>query len=133
VRIYTLAEAQALLPQVIPVVRQVRDAYIALRALRAQVAADQRRAWADGSGMADPWAEGEGGGEDRMERLNAELRAGAAALERWGIELKDPERGLIDFYHERDGEIVYLCYLLGEPEIRYWHGLRAGFAGRQPL
>lgn len=132
-RLYTLAEAQALLPQVIPVVERLRNAFIALRVLRAQVAADERLALADGSGIADPWAADEGGGEDRMERLNAELRAAAATLERWGIELKDPERGLIDFYHERNGEVVYLCYLLGEPEIQYWHGLRAGFAGRQPL
>ena len=47
--------------------------------------------------------------------------------------MKDPERGLIDFYHERDGQVVYLCWQLGEPDIEWWHDTEAGFAGRQPL
>jgi hypothetical protein len=42
--------------------------------------------------------------------------------------LKDPERGLIDFYSEREGRVVYLCYLLGEPDLLYWHDLDTGFA-----
>jgi hypothetical protein len=65
--------------------------------------------------------------------LNRQLQRAAAQLDRWGIEIKDPERGLIDFFHERDGRTVYLCYLLGEANIEFWHELSAGFAGRQRL
>ena len=48
-------------------------------------------------------------------------------------ELKDIEQGLIDFRTEREGREVYLCWKLGEPDIRWWHELDAGFAGRRPL
>ena len=38
-----------------------------------------------------------------------------------------------DFYHERDGELVFLCFKLGESDITHWHSLAGGFAGREPL
>lgn len=50
------------------------------------------------------------------------------------IEIKDLDKGLIDFPHVRaSGEEVYLCYLLGEPEIISWHSITGGFAGRRSL
>jgi hypothetical protein len=54
-------------------------------------------------------------------------------IEESGVHLKDVQLGLIDFPSERDGEIVYLCWQFGEPEIAYWHRVEDGFAGRQPL
>jgi len=51
-----------------------------------------------------------------------------------GVQLKDYERGLIDFPSMRDDRIVLLCWQLGEgEEIEWWHETDAGFAGRQPL
>ena len=50
-----------------------------------------------------------------------------------GIQIKDPRRGLFDFPHEIEGDIVNLCWLAGEPDISYWHTLDSGFSGRQPL
>ena len=51
-----------------------------------------------------------------------------------GIQLKDYSRGLIDFPCFRDGQIVLLCWQLGENEkIEWWHEVEAGFAGRKPL
>ena len=47
--------------------------------------------------------------------------------------LRDVERGLIDFPAIRDGQEIYLCWLLDEDEIGFWHEPDAGFAGRQPL
>lgn len=50
------------------------------------------------------------------------------------IEIKDLNRGLIDFPHlRRNGEEVYLCYLLGESSIESWHTITGGFAGRRTL
>jgi hypothetical protein len=39
----------------------------------------------------------------------------------------------VDFPSNRDGQVVYLCWQLGEDEISHWHELEAGFAGRQQL
>ncbi len=65
-----------------------------------------------------------------MERLVALLRE----MDKLGIQVKSLEEGLIDFPHIRkNGEEVYLCFKLGEEEIRFWHTLQSGFAGRRPL
>ena len=50
------------------------------------------------------------------------------------IEIKNVDTALIDFRHIRNnGEEVYLCYLLGEEKIEYWHSLSGGFDGRKTL
>lgn len=130
-QLYSEAEARALLPEIIPVVQRLRDAFVALRALQSSVEAHSRGASGDGNLLTNPFEREEH--DNRAEGLNTELRSAAATLSQHGIELKDPERGLIDFYSERDGKVVYLCYLLGEPDLLYWHDLDSGFAGRQPL
>lgn len=129
-RLYSVEEARALLPRVIPVLEQMRDAFLHLRALQAATAADARGAMGDGHFAGSPLVTG---GEDRAEAHRQALSQAAAQLEEWGIEVKDPSRGLIDFHCRRDGEVVLLCYLLGEPGIAYWHTRSDGFAGRRPL
>ena len=47
------------------------------------------------------------------------------------IEVKDIDSGLVDFLTLIDGREAYLCWRVGEPEIRYWHGVSEGFAGRR--
>jgi hypothetical protein len=65
--------------------------------------------------------------------LVEELDSIVHEIEESGAHLKDVELGLVDFPAERDGEIVYLCWQFGEPEIAFWHRVDEGFAGRQPL
>lgn len=129
-RLYTVEEARSILPEVVATVTELRNAFVELRAVQASVAAQSRGASGDGHLLADPFDET---GENRMDHLKAVIQRAAAALDRRGIEIKDPDRGLIDFFGERDGRVVYLCYLLGEPDLEYWHDLHAGFAGRQRL
>lgn len=50
-----------------------------------------------------------------------------------GVEVKDIDAGLVDFLTLVDGEEAYLCWRAGEPEIRYWHGIEEGFAGRKRI
>ncbi len=50
-----------------------------------------------------------------------------------GALVKELDEGLIDFPARRGGEVVLLCWRLGEDEIGFWHGLEEGFAGRKPL
>lgn len=130
-RRYTIEEARSLLPDVIPVLQQLRLAYVELRALRALRAVTAERSSGDGNLIETP-APGTSSAE-RVDELTEALEQATDLLESRGILLKDPERGLIDFYHERDGEVVFLCFKLGEDDIRYWHHVQAGYAGRQPL
>ena len=50
-----------------------------------------------------------------------------------GVQVKDLDVGLLDFPCLVDGEIVLLCWKLGEPTITHWHGTEEGFAGRKPI
>ena len=61
------------------------------------------------------------------------LRNLAQEINDSGIILKDLERGLVDFPTLWEGREVYLCWLLGESSIQFWHEIDTGFAGRQPL
>jgi hypothetical protein len=131
-RLYTIEEARDALPRVIAIVQRVREAYVALRRIQATVTAQQRGVVGDGHFVdANPWA-----GDDEDDGGNAHadtLESGARELDALGVEIKDIERGLFDFRSLRDGEVVYLCYMLGEPELAYWHRVEDGFAGRRPL
>jgi hypothetical protein len=70
------------------------------------------------------------------ETIQAEADAiGACAkqIDAAGAQIKSLEEGLLDFPSRRHGELVLLCWKLGEGEIAYWHGTDEGFAGRKPL
>ena len=54
-------------------------------------------------------------------------------FEEAGCEIKSLEPGLVDFFSEKDSELVYLCWREGEDRISYWHTLGGGFSARQPL
>ena len=50
-----------------------------------------------------------------------------------GAVVKDPQIGLLDFYGNVDGKLVWLCWRYGEESLRYWHELDSGYSGRRPL
>jgi hypothetical protein len=73
---------------------------------------------------------------DLAETIQTEADAIAACAEEIdaaGAQIKSLEEGLLDFPSLRDDEEVLLCWQLGEDEIRYWHDMDEGFAGRKPL
>jgi hypothetical protein len=129
-RLFTLAEAEELLPRVVPILEAIRDARQAMT--RAEATLDQLLGPSRSNGHSVPRERVEAERAATM-RAMADLRARAAELDELGIELKDPDTGLIDFRSRRQGRIVYLCWRLGESRIAWWHELDAGFAGRQPL
>ncbi len=61
------------------------------------------------------------------------LQEYAHELVELGIELKDGQRGLVDFPCRLGDREVYLCWKLGEERVDFWHEVDAGFAGRQPV
>jgi hypothetical protein len=70
-------------------------------------------------------------GETR--ELVLEYQAGWEELEGMGAVVKDPRRGLLDFYGHVDGQLVWLCWQYGESEVAYYHGLEEGFPGRKAI
>jgi hypothetical protein len=96
------------------------------------IRARQRGARASGNGQAvssNGQDRGTRGGED-----DTELRSLVEELQRDGIVLRDPERGLIDFPSQApSGREYLLCWRDGEDAIEFWHWPDAGFAGRTLL
>lgn len=122
-RLFTLPDANALLPQLRQLLRGILEA-------REKIVAAQPELW--------PVLEkaiGNGGGKKagQMVQYFEVIQRGSEAIQELGIEIKDINTGLVDFAAERDGRVVYLCWRYGEGEIAFWHELDAGFAGRQPL
>lgn len=121
VRYWTLDEATAALPRVRAQVQRIRELIARSR---------QQGAHASGNGHT-PSSNGQdsGGAEG-----DTELRSLVEELQRDGIVLRDPERGLIDFPAQSpSGREYLLCWLEGEDAIEWWHWPDAGFAGRTSL
>lgn len=128
-RLFTVEEAEALIPELTEILRSLQDCSRELEAVRRDLTTAARTAKGNGH-VAEPAARGS---RQRAEELVAEINRLHARILGLGCELKGIEDGLIDFPAERDGRTVYLCWRLGEPRIAWWHDLDTGFAGRQPL
>src|SRR5687768_8641942 len=123
-KLFTLAEANELLPDVSANLKTIQKLYARIDTFR-----DAARLAA----VASEFGGGMQGGADYVQALY-EIGEITTELHELGVQLKDYSRGLIDFPCLRDGRIVLLCWQLGEEEkIEWWHELEAGFAGRQPL
>lgn len=64
-----------------------------------------------------------------LKQINNQLRL----IDTWSIQVKDVDRGLMDFPHIKDGREVFLCWELGEEDIHFWHEIDTGYLGRAEL
>lgn len=124
-KLFTIQEANALLPSVKTIVETIQRSHQKVARYR------------DDAKMAAEAAERGGGGIPggvAYAKALTELTARITELETLGVQLKDFERGLVDFPSLRDGRVVLLCWQMGEgDELEWWHDVDAGFAGRTPL
>ena len=124
-KIFTVQEANALLPDVRTIVGKIQRAHRKLSRYRDDAKKAAEAAERGGGGIADGV-----GYATVLTQLTTQL----TELEELGVQLKDFERGLVDFPSLRDGRVVLLCWQLGEgDELEWWHDVDAGFAGRTPL
>ncbi len=123
-KIFTIAEANELLPVVEPKLRAIQSSYAAIADLR-----EPARAAAGASEFGGGMRDG-----SRYVKTLYEIGKLTTEIHSLGVQLKDYTRGLIDFPSLRDGRIVLLCWQLGEgDEIEWWHEVEGGFAGRRSL
>ena len=124
-KIFTVQEANALLPNVRVIVGGIRRAHRKLSTYRDEAKKASEAAEQGGGGLTD-------GVAYAVALTNLTTRL--AELETLGVQLKDFERGLVDFPSLREGRVVLLCWQLGEGDkLEWWHDVDAGFAGRTPL
>ncbi len=126
---FTLTEARAALPA------------LRRRLLRVQeMLAEVRRSQGEGAQVVVLRGDGKGpilaGDGGRKEDRKREAQRLIEEIAEEGIQIKDLERGLVDFPHFLDGDPaheVFLCWHLGEDTIGFWHEIEAGYGGRTPL
>jgi hypothetical protein len=121
---FTVEEANRLIPQIKALVERLRRGRRRLLGHRPTAETVAQK------------AAGNGGGSDAAAYLSdysQTLGRDMAQLQGLGVVLKDVERGLIDFPHQRAGREVYLCWEYGEERIDYWHEIDSGYSGRQRL
>ena len=122
-RLFTVEEANALLPTLRELLDDLALHRDALREKSPNLEPILRAASANGGGRA--------GSEYGVEAYR--LYLAVARIRELGVLLKDLDMGLLDFPHERDGRVVFLCWHPPEERVEYWHEIDAGYAGRQPL
>jgi hypothetical protein len=124
-KLFTIEEANFLLPSVRMIVGKIQRAHRKVTHYRDEI-----------KEAAEAAEKGGGGISAGIEYANAltDLTGRIAELEILGVQLKDFGRGLVDFPSLRDGRVVLLCWQMGEgDELEWWHDVDAGFAGRTPL
>jgi hypothetical protein len=131
-RLFTPEEANQALPEVRPLVEQLVEDRRALVALGGELEELQALIGGNG-GSIDPSRVGEL--QEAVAQAAAALTALVDDIQELGVQIKDLDRGLVDFpaRHPDTGEVVLLCWELGEPDVAHWHDLEEGFAGRKPL
>ena len=126
-KLFRLDEANAFVPRLESLVARLQRGALQLQEEMIRLAAET------GVAVAELSAEELVRQRPTARALIEELDGIVREIEASGAHLKDVKLGLVDFPTERDGEIIYLCWQSGEPEVAFWHRTEDGFAGRQPL
>ena len=122
-RVFTLAEANSLLPHLEDCLSSIKRSKEVLVQTKPQIKlASANARWGGGSPDGYHYIKA-------LEQVGQQLET----IQEMGVLVKDVESGLCDFPYMLDGRIVYLCWKLGESEVCWWHETDSGFSDRQPL
>ena len=130
-RTYTVEEANRCLPEVRDAVGRIAQLSEYLPELEDQVRIAQYRRGRPGAGARET-GEHKAAAE-KLEAAQLELLTALRTLDELDVQLKDARTGLVDFLAYREGEVVELCWRLGEAAVAHWHRIGEGFPGRKPL
>jgi hypothetical protein len=130
-RTFTLDEAHSLLPVLESLLRSAIGSKKLMEEIDGEMQALTHRIFLNGGTHVDVVATA----RRKAERAKAEQRAkdALAEIDSIGVQVKDIDIGLLDFPCEVGGEIVLLCWKMGESSITHWHSPEEGFAGRKPI
>jgi len=130
-KIFTLDEAQSMLPLVESLLNRAIESKQAAEQLDNELTALARRIHLSGGLAVDI---------PRVAAQRAELeghvqraRETVQEIDEIGVQVKDLDSGLLDFPCKMEDEIVLLCWKSGEPAIEHWHTMESGFQGRKPI
>ncbi len=130
-RTFTLQDAQMLLPTLESLLRTAIHSKKLIEAVDAELQEVAHRVFLNGGTLVNVVEVA----RRKAERERAVQRAkdSIAEIHATGVQVKDIDIGLLDFPCKVEGEIVLLCWKLGEEKITHWHSVEEGFAGRKPI
>lgn len=126
-RLFTVGEANGLLPTVRRLMERIEENIKRLRNQSKTIIRDEQLD-PDAMDFMDRLQE-----NNEIARIVAEVKGWVEEIQSYGCICKGVEQGLVDFPCLLGAEVVFLCWQLGEPTVSYWHRIEDGFAGRRPL
>lgn len=126
-KLFTVNEANDLLPTVRPLVEQILENIRRLK-LASETVIRKENLDPEAPDLMKRLSE-----NNEITRLVVEMKQWVEAINAHGCICKGVEQGLIDFPCMIGAEVVYLCWQLGEPRVNFWHRIEDGFAGRKAL
>lgn len=130
-RTFTLEEAQSLLPVLESLLRSALKSKKLIEEVDAEMQATAHKVFLKGGTFLNivHLARRKAEREKALQRV----KDAVAEIDATGVQVKDLDIGLLDFPCLVDGEIILLCWKLGEQSITHWHGTEEGFTGRKPI
>ncbi len=128
-RTFSLEEAQTLLPVLESLLRTAISGKKLVEEVDGEFQETAHKVFLNGGTLLNivRLARRKGQREKAVQRVKDAL----AEIDATGVQVKDLDMGLLDFPCRVDGEIVLLCWKLGENAIAHWHGTEEGFAERK--
>ena len=130
-RTFTLDEAQSLLPILESLLKQAINGKKLIEEVDAEMQATAHRVFLNGGTFVNVVHLARRKAE--RERAIQRIKDAVAEIDATGVQVKDLDIGLLDFPCSVEGEIILLCWKLGEQKITHWHSTSDGFAGRKPI
>ena len=130
-RTFTVSEAQTLLPVLESLLRSAMEAKALIEEVDGEMQSLANRIFINGGTLVNIVAVA----RRKAEREKATQRAkdAVAEIDATGVQVKDLDIGLLDFPCVVEGDVILLCWKLGEDKITHWHGTQEGFAARKPI
>lgn len=119
---YTREEARALLPRIRTWLQQLAQGRQQLAQQEQQMTGLLAKGCDLGGTLVNRWVNTLADIKDVLEEFQSRQ-----------IEIKDLDRGLIDFPAFIGGKEVFLCWEKDEEDIEFWHDLSSGYAGRERI
>jgi len=130
-RTFTLAEANALLPLLEPLLQTAMEKHERFQKVQQELQQTNHRVYLAGGTLLS--ISSMIALKSRWEEHATRLRTAVSEIEDTGVLIKDLSLGLLDFPCQAGDEIVLLCWKLGEPAVAFWHTVEDGFKGRKPI
>ena len=130
-RTFTLDEAQMLMPILESLLRQAINGKKLIEEVDAELQEMAHRVFLNGGTLLNVvhLARRKAERDKAIRRIKDAL----GEIDATGVQVKDLDIGLLDFPCKVEGEILLLCWKLGEGSITHWHGTEEGFSGRKPI